>query len=205
MRQLQLFTSAALAAMRDRTASRNYSPGRDEFRREHERHRAWGLTQRHGERLRRLRDSGCASRSAGLHQHRSQDRTEAPSPSAVPPPTPLEQEKRPAPSRPARNQALARTQPKQTTADGTAVTAGSPRSDRNAHATRPRRTPRRYPSQCNHRPSSKCRWAQLSTLFQDQPSTTRAAPVRGPPTHSMPRSTGSIYDGRPARPGIGPH
>jgi hypothetical protein len=63
MRQLQLFTSAELAGMRDRTASRNYSPERDEFRREHERHRAWGLIQRHGERLRRLRDSSCASRS----------------------------------------------------------------------------------------------------------------------------------------------
>jgi hypothetical protein len=37
MRQLQLFTSAALAKMRDRTASRNYSPAHDEFRREHER------------------------------------------------------------------------------------------------------------------------------------------------------------------------
>jgi hypothetical protein len=42
MRQLQLFASAELAQMRDRTASRNYSPERDEFRREHERHRNWG-------------------------------------------------------------------------------------------------------------------------------------------------------------------
>jgi hypothetical protein len=42
MRQLQLFTSAELGRMRDRTASRNYSPEKDEFRREHERHRAWG-------------------------------------------------------------------------------------------------------------------------------------------------------------------
>jgi hypothetical protein len=41
MRQLQLFTSAAIVQMRDRTASRNYSAERDEFRREHERHRAW--------------------------------------------------------------------------------------------------------------------------------------------------------------------
>jgi hypothetical protein len=47
MRQLQLFTSAELAQMRDRTASRNYSPERDEFRRQHERHRAWGLARRH--------------------------------------------------------------------------------------------------------------------------------------------------------------
>jgi len=60
MRQLQLFTRAALAEMRDRTASRNYSPAREEFRREHAHHRAWGLTQRHGERLRRQRGKSCA-------------------------------------------------------------------------------------------------------------------------------------------------
>jgi hypothetical protein len=44
--------------MRDRTASRNYSPARDEFRREHERHREWGLRQRHGRRLMHLRIYG---------------------------------------------------------------------------------------------------------------------------------------------------
>jgi hypothetical protein len=55
MRQLQLFTTAQLATMRDRTARRNYSPANEEFRREHERHRAWGLTQRHAEKLRRIR------------------------------------------------------------------------------------------------------------------------------------------------------
>lgn len=44
MRQLQLFTPTELAGMRDRTASRNYSPGRDEFRRTHERHRQWGAS-----------------------------------------------------------------------------------------------------------------------------------------------------------------
>jgi hypothetical protein len=54
MRQLQFFTSAELATMRDRTKSRNYSPGNDEFRREHERHRAWGLSQRHARKLQRL-------------------------------------------------------------------------------------------------------------------------------------------------------
>jgi hypothetical protein len=57
MRQLSLFTPAQLVDMRDRTASRNYSPSRDEFRREHERHRAWGLARRHAERLRRLRSA----------------------------------------------------------------------------------------------------------------------------------------------------
>jgi hypothetical protein len=57
MRQLQFFTTAELAGMRDRTASRNHSPGRDKFRREHERHRAWGLTRRHAERLRHARNN----------------------------------------------------------------------------------------------------------------------------------------------------
>jgi hypothetical protein len=53
MRQLSLFTPAQVAGMRDRTASRNHSPSRDQFRREHERHRAWGLVRRHAERLHR--------------------------------------------------------------------------------------------------------------------------------------------------------
>jgi hypothetical protein len=192
MRQLQLFTSAALAGMRDRTASRNYSPARDEFRREHERHRAWGLTQRHGARLRRLRDSRCASRKAGLHQHRRQVGTQVAPPSPAPP-TSLEQEKCPAHSRPARNPANARTHLEQTSAGGTAVTPSIPRSDRNAHAARPRR----YPSQFDAQPFSKYRKAQLFTLLQDQRPTTRtsrkggpkkreAAPVRGPPKRSKP-------------------
>ena len=54
MRQLQLFTSAQLATMRDRRASRNYSAEAEEFRREHERRRSWGLARRHAERLSRL-------------------------------------------------------------------------------------------------------------------------------------------------------
>lgn len=50
MRQLQLFTTAELARMRDRTMSRSYSPAGDEFRRVHERRRRWGLARRHAER-----------------------------------------------------------------------------------------------------------------------------------------------------------
>src|SRR5690349_8407126 len=53
MAQLQLFSKKELAAMRDRTRSRHYSPAGEEFRREHERHRAWGLARRHAEKLRR--------------------------------------------------------------------------------------------------------------------------------------------------------
>lgn len=41
--------------MRDRTRRRNYSPQAEQFRRQHERHRAWGLERRHAECLRRLR------------------------------------------------------------------------------------------------------------------------------------------------------
>ncbi|MCW2135710.1 hypothetical protein BXY51_000232 [Actinoplanes cyaneus] len=49
--QMSLFSRAELAGMRDRTLARNYSAEREEFRREHERHRAWGLRQRHARKL----------------------------------------------------------------------------------------------------------------------------------------------------------
>ena len=82
MRQLQLFTTAQLAAMRDRTASRNYSPERDAFRREHQRHRTWGLVQRHSERLRRTRDRDHARPLAvtDTDPHRRATRAPAPTP-----------------------------------------------------------------------------------------------------------------------------
>ncbi|HTJ35288.1 MAG TPA: hypothetical protein VL738_18845 [Dactylosporangium sp.] len=77
MRQLQLFTSSELAAMRDRTRSRRYSPAGEEFRREHARQRAWGLARRHAEKLRRLRAAAPADdRPAGS----------APEPVPSPPP-----------------------------------------------------------------------------------------------------------------------
>jgi hypothetical protein len=93
MRQLQLFTTTELAAMRDRSASRSYSPAGEAFRREHERHRAWGLTQRHAERLRQLHGSDCephAPAEAGMHPER-RARTPSPSPRS----TPLERAMRP--------------------------------------------------------------------------------------------------------------
>ncbi|MCW2143603.1 hypothetical protein BXY51_008200 [Actinoplanes cyaneus] len=49
--QMSLFSRAEVAGMRDRTLARNYSAEREEFRREHERHRAWGLRQRHARKL----------------------------------------------------------------------------------------------------------------------------------------------------------
>jgi hypothetical protein len=56
MGQLQLFTATELATMRDRTRARKYSPQGEEFRRVHQRHRAWGLAQRHAQRLQHLRE-----------------------------------------------------------------------------------------------------------------------------------------------------
>ncbi|MEU4236657.1 hypothetical protein [Actinoplanes sp. NPDC026619] len=50
MRQMSLFSRAEIAAMRDRTASRNYSPEMEEFRREHKIRRAFGKARRHEER-----------------------------------------------------------------------------------------------------------------------------------------------------------
>jgi hypothetical protein len=87
MRQLQLFTNTELAGMRDRTASRNYSPERDEFRRDHERHRAWGKARQHAERLRRVRDSQRGGQGLNTAEDRRQDRTRQPSPPQVPVPT----------------------------------------------------------------------------------------------------------------------
>jgi hypothetical protein len=55
MAQLEFFPRSQLASWRDPTASRNYSPEREQFRREHERHREWGLRQRHGRRAMYLR------------------------------------------------------------------------------------------------------------------------------------------------------
>jgi hypothetical protein len=49
--QMSLFSRGELAGMQDRTLARNYSAEAEEFRREDERHRAWGLRQRHARKL----------------------------------------------------------------------------------------------------------------------------------------------------------
>lgn len=64
MRQLPLFSPAELTSMRDRTRSRNYSAEREEFRRDHERRRAWGLVRRHEQKLRRAHGEACTCRVA---------------------------------------------------------------------------------------------------------------------------------------------
>jgi hypothetical protein len=61
MGQGSLFSRSEIAGMRDRTRSRKYSAARDDFRREHERHRAWGLQRRHAEKLRRIREGRSTS------------------------------------------------------------------------------------------------------------------------------------------------
>ena len=54
---MSLFSRSGIAGMRDWSAARNHCPERDAFRREHERHRAWGLRRRHAAKLRHLRQN----------------------------------------------------------------------------------------------------------------------------------------------------
>src|SRR4051812_18827382 len=86
MGQLELFSRSQIAAVRDRTASRNYSPAQDAFRREHERHREWGLRQRHGRRLMYLRIYG--EGAAPADRTTGQPATQTPTPAPAPPPEP---------------------------------------------------------------------------------------------------------------------
>lgn len=118
MRQLQLFTPTELAAMRVRAASRNHSPTAETFRRTHQRHRAWGLTQRHAERLRRSRE-----RPPSADQHPG------------PPSRKPSECRRPRSERP---ESSLTHHPEPTPADQTAPAARSGGSDQNAPAARSR-------------------------------------------------------------------
>jgi hypothetical protein len=81
---MSLFGRSEIAAMRDRTKKRNYSAEADEFRREHKRHREWGLQQRHAAKLSRLRRSRSAPPTPPIS-----DRVQAPPTTpASPPPVP---------------------------------------------------------------------------------------------------------------------
>jgi hypothetical protein len=60
MGQGSLFSRSQIAEMRDPTAARNHSPSRDEFRREYQRRRVFGLQRRHAEKLRHSRRTGVA-------------------------------------------------------------------------------------------------------------------------------------------------
>ncbi|MCW2141604.1 hypothetical protein BXY51_006188 [Actinoplanes cyaneus] len=88
--QMSLFNRAELAGMRDRTLSRNYSAEAEEFRREHERHRAWGLRQRHARKLVRVgwgASAAWAAVTAGDDQRRKEvlAPTKPAAPAASPP------------------------------------------------------------------------------------------------------------------------
>jgi len=61
--------------MRDRARRRNYSAEAEEFRREHARHREWGLTQRHARKLSRL--YGSTANAAAAFQRRVDELTSA--------------------------------------------------------------------------------------------------------------------------------
>ncbi len=93
MRQLQLFTTIQLAEMRDRTKSRSYSPAADEFRRKHEVHRAWGITQRHAMKLLLARRAGRLTTLPGDTR-----------PAHTEPPAPSSPSDQPAPAPPKKNQ-----------------------------------------------------------------------------------------------------
>jgi hypothetical protein len=71
--QMSLFSRGELAGMRDRTRARNYSAEAEKFRRDHERHRAWGLRQRHARKLARAgwgASTAWAAVTAGEDQQR---------------------------------------------------------------------------------------------------------------------------------------
>jgi hypothetical protein len=141
MRQLQLFTTAELARMRDRTASRSHSPEAEEFRRNHERHRAWGLARRHAERLRRLREADLDSPARTVTAAMADPASHPPDVAPGQPTEQLEQSNRSA-LRPARRagprpdnvaRAAASTGPINATASATTSPARQQRSARRRH------------------------------------------------------------------------
>src|SRR5689334_14742915 len=68
MGQMSLFSRTEIAGMRDRTKARNYSAERDEFRRDHERRRAFGLQRRHATKLRRLQQERSAAAATSRNE-----------------------------------------------------------------------------------------------------------------------------------------
>src|SRR6187551_1567878 len=83
---MEFFTKSQIAEMRDPTRSRRYSPAREEFRREHARHRAWGLVERHARKLRRLHggDDGSPLTAAELRLFSARAGAPAPAPAPAP-------------------------------------------------------------------------------------------------------------------------
>ena len=205
MRQLQFFTTAELGRMRDRTASRNHSPEGDEFRRIHAHHRAWGLVQRHGRRLRHLRNNSCTPRPTLARENGRQDDVPAPA-RRVPPEQP--QHSTPVAARtatePARAQPARLTQSKvgapptrtgpmvplpgpgarRPPAPGASPPATSHGSDRNAEVGYP--TPR--PPRHRHRQARKMVAGVAIHAHPNSKACRRSLPGRGPPMHAALKS-----------------
>jgi hypothetical protein len=144
--------------MHDRSASRNYSPERDEFRRAYEDHRTWGLTRRYAEKQRRLDaadnsrpKAATAAGHADKDAHRPPTRPipHRPSPASSSNPGPPAPPSRSRP--PGRNQSPSRRRP---------PGAGLPPSDE--------WPPRRRRSLSPRQPSSR-----------EQPPSSRRRPARG--------------------------
>jgi hypothetical protein len=196
MRQLQLFSSAELAVMRDRTKSHSHSPERDEFRRDHERHRAWGLTQRHAQKLRR-RHPGIHDRPApNVTQNLQTDATRDPaSPS------------HPSPSHPSRRKPAS--QPETTGQPGSHTVPRE--TDRPGRARRPARGSRAAPAQASRETEGRAsretegRASRESTVRarqENSPSAGQCRPARirekhPTPTHREPRTIPPAHRIRP--------
>lgn len=65
--QLSLFSRPVTVSLRDHTRARNWSPKKEESRREHARRRVWGLARRHGWKV--CRSRGCSRRCGELGLH----------------------------------------------------------------------------------------------------------------------------------------
>ncbi|MBB4763729.1 hypothetical protein BJ971_004285 [Actinoplanes digitatis] len=179
MRQLQFFTSSELAAMRDRTASRNYSPERDEFRREHERHRAWGLTQRHARRLRQLRGRGYGRTTAGPDEQRPEN----PQPTRPAGSTHAKPARHPAPSHTTATHHGVSRPPDRKDGDQVGTRADAPaHMDRRPGETHPTTQPTRAPSQAKPAPPHP---STRKSGLCDPPRRIFPAPARrNPPGHA---------------------
>jgi hypothetical protein len=162
--------------MRDRTASRSYSPAAEEFRREHERHRDWGLAQRHARRQRQLHDKAVGSQPPGTTDARRATSPPAPSPSSAP--SPVERQK-------------VERAPAGAAADPGSLTGrGAERSSR-SHIDQPGWLRR---ANDQRRLGTDSRKRGLTGIAADQPRPAGAPPGRAPSTADQPEPIPSAAD-----------
>ena len=163
MGQVGLFSRAQVPGMRGRTKSRRYSPEAERFRQEHAPRRDWGLQQRHGHKLRRLR----------------RERAEAAAPTtpeparATPAPARVAPQARPHYSRPSLHHSQARPHHSRITPASARVTREPrPRGQPTAGATRAA-----HPGRAGHCPAeqpSRPTPAHAANLRAEQPPSPRA-------------------------------